>query len=154
MAGSCPALLWSGCCQPCWDACQGLCMQGTKGQVLLCCAQLRFKALPCEPDKQWKISVSAGSCCSVCLGRDLLSASSPLPGCCLQASCSAFHPISQTGLGAMVAEGGLCPPAPSPSPVLLACCSKQLLGGSVAGCEQGSPGWKWCSQPGVAAKCQ
>lgn len=79
-------------------------------------------------------------------------ASSPLPGRCPQASCPIFRPGGRGGVRAAVAEGGLRPAALSPSPGLLACCSKQLLGGSVAGCERGRPGWKWCSRPGVAGQ--
>lgn len=55
----------------------GLCTQGSKGQVLLCCAQLWFKALPCEPGKQWKTSVSGGSCCCL-LGERSLKCIQPL----------------------------------------------------------------------------
>lgn len=109
---------------------------------------------PRKPDKQRKISV-AGGCCRSVGGAiaALLRASSPLPGRCPQASCPIFRPGGRAGVRAAVTEGGLRLAALSPSPGLLACCSKQLLGGSVAGCEErGRPGWKWCCRPGVAGQ--
>lgn len=68
------------------------------------------------------------------------------------AACKLPAPFSTLMAMWVGAVHGFCLPALCPSSRLLAYCSKQLLGGSVAGCERGCRGWKWCCQPGVASQ--
>lgn len=88
-----------------------------------------------ERCKQRKVLVVGGSCWLVCMGNDHLSDSSP------SQPAGFLLNFPQRGRAAEL----------SPAPMFLACCPQ-----TVARREHGwmCPGWKWCSQPGVATERQ